>query len=272
MPHLRIIPTDRLRIDPDVQLEFALEPRRVARYAKEWNPNLVGVLTIVPSEKEGFFNIIDGRHRFLAGRGEPNNVPEWRSDVHDECKTIQDKVALKLAIDRDRRRVSLLELFKVQVVGGDPTAVAINDIVENAGFRIGKTSKHQTTTISAVGTVEWLYRTLGANGLRRTFNLNTHWLGEPATNTGEWLRALGLMVRDDYDNALTPAAWKRLDAVVPAKAVRAAKGEVEVSGGSGSGTTWGAVPYAIARKLRKQARLRQRPAAGREGGHRSLPL
>lgn len=45
MPQLRVIPTELLIPDPDVQLAFALEPRRVKEMRAKWNPAYLAVLS-----------------------------------------------------------------------------------------------------------------------------------------------------------------------------------------------------------------------------------
>jgi hypothetical protein len=273
MPSLRVLPTEQLIPDPDVQIDHTLEERRVDQMIENWNPSYVVVLVVAPlPSKDGFpkYGIIDGRHRFLAGKA--RGVKEWRCDVHSEVRSVQEKAALKLAIDRDRRRVSPLEHFLERVKMKEPVAVEIKAITEGLNFEIGKLSKgkpyHRIETVNAL---DGIYQMLGPDELRRTLTLNTHWREDPKANTSHWIRALGLLVRDDYDLDLTPAQWKRLTAVVPAKALRQAQGEAEIFGTPGT-DRWGGVAYALAKRLRKTARLRSRPPIQKEGGSRAYPL
>ncbi len=256
MPHLRIIATENLKIDPDVQLEFAEEPKRIAKLMDEWDPNKAGVLTVVPNGDDGHYYIVGGRHRFKAGV--PKGMREWRCDVHDEVKTIADKVALKLSEDRDRRRVRPLEHFLVRLKAEQLDAVEINEIVEHHGYTIGNPSKTTPTVISAVTALELIYRFLGADGLSRTMALNTVWMGEAQTNTGHWIKALGILVRDGYGENITPVGYERLRGIVPAKQVKLARGEMEVHMTTGGASGWGSMPAAIATRVRKSARLTTR--------------
>lgn len=125
-----------------------------------------------------------------------------------------------------------------------------------------------TRRIEAVGAIESIYDWIGESGLRRTMTLNTHWKGQPKTNTAKWLKGLALFTRDGYDDAMTPTAWMR---VVPAKVILVAEGET-VGLVSSSSNQWGSTSYAIATWLRKKARLKQLPVQHREGGSKSRPL
>lgn len=261
MPQLRIVPTKQLVIDPDVQLDFTLREHHWRAIALNWNPAAVGVLNVVPLDNDKY-GIVDGRHRFLAGKSK--GVAEWRVDVHLDVITRHQKAALKLNLDRDRRHVGALEHFMERVLAGHQDAVQIKQIAEDTGFTIGKSSGNPRQ-IESVTVLDMIYGLMGADGLRRTLCLNTKWIGEPKTNTRDWLSALGLLVRDGYDEVLTPANHKRLDDVVPAQLLRKAMGEAVLTGmrpGAGSGN-FGAVSYMLASLLRKRARLRTRPVGNR---------
>lgn len=142
MPQLRVIPTELLIPDPDVQLAFALEPRRVKEMRAKWNPAYLAVLIVAPlsGEHEGMYGIIDGRHRFLAGCGLATGPTEWRCDVHTDCTSVEDKARLKLAIDRDRRKVKGIEHYIERRLMKDPKVLAIDAVMESTGFEIGKLS------------------------------------------------------------------------------------------------------------------------------------
>lgn len=266
MPRLRVIPTELLMPDPDVQLDFALEKRRIREMSAAWNRDFALVLVVVPlgGEHKGMYGIIDGRHRFLSGK---DLESEWRCDVHEDVTTVAEKAVLKLALDRERRRVRPVEHFLARVMAKDPAAVEMKQIAEEVGFEVGRLSgggpPHR---IEAVSTLEFIYRSLGAKGLRRTLVMNSHWHGDPKTNSADWLRGLGLFVRDGYDEAMTPSAWGRLSGVVPAVVLRHAQAAAD--GLSRGSHQWGLVAYGVGREIRKKSRLHRRPPVG--GGELGL--
>lgn len=262
MAHLRIIDNEDLALDPDVQLMFALKPRQVAAIRADFNEDYAGVLIVVPAIPNGAggqgpkYWIIDGRHRWQAGQG---LVSRWRCDVHDYATTIEDKAKLKLANDRERRHVTPLEHYKIRLLAKDPTIMEIDEIVNEAGFSVGKLSANTNShTIEAVIALEAVYRLGGPHTLRRALSLNTRWRDDPKANTADWIKAMGLLARDGYDEAMTPAAHKRLDAVVPAVEIRKARGLLETQS-PGVHTQWGELAYVLANLIRKRARLRTRP-------------
>lgn len=257
---LAIIPTEALAVDPDVQLDYALDPKRVAKIAANYDPALVHVLTVVPASRNGKqpsqWWIVDGRHRFLAGS--TLGIREWRCDVHDDITTPAEKARLKLGLDRERRNVSALEHFAEREIAGDPAAVAIADIVHSHGYTIGRMA-HNEAAIEGVVALEAIYARHGADGLRRTLALATTWRLDPKGRTAVWLSALSLLIADNVDNRLTPVQWERLRSLVPAEIIRQARGNVAVSGAASSNpsTNWeGTIATAVAAILRKRARLR----------------
>jgi hypothetical protein len=248
---LKIIESAKLQIDHDVQIEFAIEERRWRAMAANWNTDAVGVLIVVP-DGNGGYSIIDGRHRFLAGN--LIGLGKWRCDVHSDVATPAEKARLKLAFDRDRRRVTALEHFVVRRIAQEPAVLDIWAIVEEAGFHFGKTGRrNKPNNISAVTVVERIYVALGRDGLVRVCRLAAVWSGDALATSGDWLDALGLLVRDDYDLALAEGGLDRLRSVVPATTIRQARGDL-----AGGDTGGRAVAYAVATRLRKVARLRPR--------------
>ena len=237
---LRVLPVNELRIDPEVQIDFAYLDRWARTLASKWNDKYAGVLTVVPLE--------------ISRLG------------------LEERAAIKVALDRDRRNVQSIESFLLRVQYGESQACAIKEIAERAGYEIGKLSGGRPyTRLQCVVLLESVATRLELGGLERTLVLNTHWRGDRKSNTGLWLGALSLLVRDGYDEVLTPAAWERWRDVAPDVAIRRAQGEVGRQGNP-SPNSMGAVAYEIARELRRCARLRLRQVVNRPGGSHALPL
>jgi len=261
---LKVIPTERLAVDPDVQMEFAIEERRWRRMATNWNHEAVGILIVVPNGS-GYY-IVDGRHRYLGGS--LVGVKTWRCDVHREATTPAEKAQLKLAYDRDRRHVGAFEHWSVRRIAGDPVVRDASEIIEAAGFLLGKQApKRPNHYVGAVTSVERIYNELGRDKFQRVFELAKIWQGDPQSTSADWLMALGLLVRDDYDKALTAQAVAALEKVIPAALLRRARGEHIGSRGETK-----LIAYSTAVLLRKAARLKIRPAQKPAGGNRGKEL
>jgi hypothetical protein len=258
---MRVIPTGSLVIDPDVQLLFALSETRWRAMAANWRPERIGFLVVVPNGN-GSFYVVEGRHRLKAGT--LVGVKEWRCDVHDEidARDVRRKAELKLGFDRERRHVGTLEHFLIRLLAEDPVALTINRIVTDCGFDIGKTGGGVVNRIAAVTRIEGLFKALGEDGFRRVMQLNTHWLDDPGAANARWIGALGILVRDDYDQRLTPTHIDRMRTIVPIIAIRAGtgaavqKGAAALQGGSG---TFSAVEYETATYIRKKLGMRSQP-------------
>lgn len=252
MSRLRRLTIDELTPHPQVQLEHTFSEGWVKRMVPRFDESALGVLTVCDAPKNGKHYIIDGRHRhaLVTRVGHPN---ELRCDDHGKLSDTQ-AARLKLAIDRDRRRVSPLEHYEQRLLAGDSTVVAIDKIVKGAGWRINQSGND--TSIRGVAVIERLY--CGDNGpvrLRRTLTLATHWRGERRANGIDWIAGLSIFVKDGLDELLTPQAWDRLDDVVPAQLIRKAQGRVDVAR---SGDRLGAqLSYEIAEGLRKAAGIRR---------------
>jgi hypothetical protein len=261
MAELVVIESDRLEPDPDVQLSFAFNEKWQQWLYDNFDLTKVHVLVVVPAEpgraSPGVTHwIIDGRHRFLAGIG--RNVSKWRCDLHKGVVTPAQKAELKLSMDQDRRRPSSLEHFVERTIAEEPVAVAITQIVESKGFKVGKTGGRGTpwTNIEAVGRLEAIYAALGPEGLSRTLALNTTWYDEPKTNTTNWLGGLAAFVDADYDIDLSPDQYRRLKEMIPGKVVREALGEASYGGGGRGARDF--LSRLIAEKMRKTAKVRRR--------------
>src|SRR3990167_10823312 len=50
---LRVLPVNELRIDPEVQIDFAYLDRWARTLASKWNDKYAGVLTVVPLQTSG---------------------------------------------------------------------------------------------------------------------------------------------------------------------------------------------------------------------------
>lgn len=270
MSSLRIFRAEELMIDPDVQLAFALNESRWRAMAANFNRAGLGVLATVPcngdAPKGKTQSIIDGRHRFLAALS--IGIKEFRCDEHTEIDyhDVTAKAAVKQLFDA-ARHVGALERFLIRVKAKEPKATEISEVVTAAGFVIGSRagSSADNRKLSCVVVIELLHKTLGPDGLRRTLQLNTHWRDDPSSAKGVWLQTLGLLVRDGYDEQLTPTQYATLKTLSPAQLLARAQSDVLKDGrgsiaAGGSTAGFSALSYAAASALRRRLRLRTRPA------------
>lgn len=259
------IPTGQLYIDEDVQLAFALSEKKWKTLASRWDEEKAGVLEVIASPRG--FAIIEGRHRYLAGKS--RSVRVWRCIVHDiDVDDRERKAALKLGFDRDRRNVSALEHFLIRVMAGDPVTTEMRELAEAVGFEIAKRSaKSQgSRTLECVGALENFYKTLGSAKFLRMLSLAALWIEDPAAYKADWLGGVGAFVRDDYD--LRGGNWRDTIAVrvSPPVAVRHARSEIVKRGIGGVSTSGGGfkgfagLHVVVADYMRAKARIKRRTA------------
>lgn len=123
----------------------------VEKIESHFNPALVGTLAVSERSKTKFA-VIDGQTRAegmrRAGKTEaPCLVYHGLSQA--------EEAALFSLFQTERRGMTSANRFNAQVVAKDPTALAINEILEGLGFEIGVSSARNV--IGAVAAVEYCY-------------------------------------------------------------------------------------------------------------------
>lgn len=256
MSRLRRLTVDDLTPHPRVQLEHTFRESWVRKTVPKFDESALGVLTVceaVPAPGNGKYYIVDGRHRhaLVARVGHPN---ELRCDDHGKL-TDEEAAALKLMIDRDRRRVTALEHYEQRLLARDPVAIEIDKITRAAGWTI--TASNRDNGLACVTLLETVHTKddKGAGYLRRTLKLAADWRGERGANTADWIAGLAAFVKDGLDERLTQDKKNRLAEVVPVQVLRKARGRIDAQR---SGDRLGSIlSYEIAEMLRKAAGVRR---------------
>jgi hypothetical protein len=151
-PEIRLIPADRLIVDTTVQRDYT-DRGRVDEIAAKFNPDALGVL-IVSDRGNGTIHIIDGAHRRAAA------IAAIGEDAKLECKVYYElsraeEAAMFRALNFSRT-VSALDKFRVRVVEGDHTAVALLRVLTRNGW---KTQLARTSaSFNAVVSLEEVYK------------------------------------------------------------------------------------------------------------------
>lgn len=258
MSALRVIPTDKLIPDPDVQLGFTFDKRKAERMLANWDDRFVGVLTVTPAPDGEHYYVIGGRHRLWAGTRK--GITEFRCDVHAGPLTRAEKAEIKMGEDFHRRNVRPVEHFLQLEMIGREREVSITRIAAEYGYSIGKLKNGGPyNVIESVVTLQRIWDQIGADGLRRTFALAKNWIEDKNGNSGMWLGALALLIRDGYDEVWTDSQAAVIREQVPSIVIRKARGDVGHLGANGNKNTTSRIEYVIAARLRKAARMRVRP-------------
>lgn len=134
----------------DAAVQRTVDQLWVRNRIPRFNPDALGVLVV--SRRDGDLHIIDGQHRVELCRqaGYPHAL---------ECLVYNDltlaEEASMFRVLNDRRKVNPIDLFRVRVVEGDPTATKLNLLLNEHGWTV-QASK-AAGAFSAVGAIEKVY-------------------------------------------------------------------------------------------------------------------
>jgi len=175
---IKQVPVADLSIDPRVQRQ--LDPRRVAKLAAEWDPKMIGVLTVsyraeareVGHEVEVTeeWIVLDGQTRYKAG--EQAGITHMTAEVF-EGLTLEEEAAIFLK-HNDRKAVTPKDRYRLAVMAGEERALAIRDIGAKYGWYVTgsvETLVKGQRSYSAIGAVEKIYDMDGGKSLRRAFDV-----------------------------------------------------------------------------------------------------
>lgn len=144
-----------LRVDPIVQR--ALDSRRAAALAENFNPDSVGAL-VVSLREDGNYYILDGQHRKAAAiiakyDGKLNCL------VHKGL-SLEAEAALFRTLN-ESKLVGAIDKFRIRIVEEDKDATAINNIMNEYGWQIYQGSTKTTGAFAAVVALEKVYNGAG---------------------------------------------------------------------------------------------------------------
>lgn len=155
MPTLQFVPPGELQVDPSYQRGVAIGESQalIRRIAKAWNWALCQPLVVsrrMLDDREELF-VIDGQHRLEAAklRGDIAQLP----CVIAAYRTAADEAADFVQINRQRRPLTKLEVFRAAVASGDADAVAILEAITAAGLTLAPHTNYASWKPGMVGTI-----------------------------------------------------------------------------------------------------------------------
>ncbi|MET9262357.1 DUF6551 family protein [Amycolatopsis sp. NPDC004079] len=153
-PVLKQLRADHLGVDPQVQR--SLDPNRVRKIADNLNRNALGTI-IVSLRDDGTHHIVDGQHRAAA------MMQRGLGDETMDCKVFSglslSEEAELFRLYNDTRQMRPVVKFRVRVIEGDETAVLLNSMLEDYGWRV--TGASGTGFFLAVNALEKIYNGAG---------------------------------------------------------------------------------------------------------------
>lgn len=175
---------------PDAQ-RSRLHESTINQILSEFDPDLLGVVTLAEKNGKGLYHIIDGKHRQEAlsrmGYGDQFIRAEVL-DVHDA------KRAAHIFRGRNAsKKVPALDDFRTAVTEGAEPQTTINAIVQANGFRIGISDSPRA--IAAVGVLKEIFKKFGGDVLSDTLQTVTAtWRDDANAASAQILTGVGYFI------------------------------------------------------------------------------
>lgn len=120
-------------IDIDPTYQRGLDEARVLRILESFAWDSFGAIVIAPVDY-GRYHCIDGQHRLEAAKRHPmvGHVPA----VIIARRTVEGEAETFVAVNRDRKNVTPLDLYWAELAASDPEAVTVSQVVDRAGIAI----------------------------------------------------------------------------------------------------------------------------------------
>lgn len=140
-----------LNVDPEAQRKLSLA--WVKARIPSFDVDQLGYI-VVNRRQSGKLYIVDGQHRVELMRAVGWGDQKIHAEVFDGLTQAQE--AKLFNARNDRKAVRLFDRFRVAVTAGDPTAVAINTIVQQHGLLIS--DQLHDGTVCAVDALQKIFR------------------------------------------------------------------------------------------------------------------
>lgn len=205
-----------------------LNERHARKIADNFDPELVGTLSVTKPNSQGIYHLIDGQHRKVAIE------MKWGKDERAPCHVFDAVEPARAAelfdnMNTARRAPGPVDLFKVRVTAKEKVQVAVNEIVLRCGLKIGYKGHN---IISCVGALEFVYNSYGPVVLEATLRcLRQTWGDDSTAVSAAIVRGFGMFLSEfrhvDHKRLVDAVSAK----YTPARFLSAAKAARENFGG-----------------------------------------
>lgn len=185
-----------LLVDDSYQrsIEGGASKKLIVKIAENWDWRLC--LPLLVSRRDGELFVIDGQHRKEAAelRGDIVHLPVVVFDFDDP----KAEAELFVQANRSRRSMGRLDDFHAAVVAGNAKALAVNDLVIEAGLVVGRNFAWQYWKPGEVTFVSAIERALASHGrdvaLRALTTIRQAFDGEVLVGVGAIFDAFAKMI------------------------------------------------------------------------------
>jgi hypothetical protein len=251
----RIIKIADLKVDRSYQRD--LDEKRVDAMAAAFDKDLMGVPVV--TLRGGDVYVIDGQHR--RALAERMGVKEILCRIV-VCKTVADEAQLFLDLNGLVKAVGAFAKFNARLTAREPIAIAITNVVHNAGLRLSPYKvDHAVTAVQCLEYVHTRYSNLG-----RVLHILTMWLdGDPSAYDGTIVKDVGAFLHEHEkaNDARLVNALRDVSARELKRKTKAAKADL---GGTRSEAAMRALRAIYNDGLRGKSRLDRRQLNGKANG------
>lgn len=136
-PSFAWLSVDTLVVDERYQRRITADGNvAINKIVREFAWSKFQPLTVTGPDASGDYPVIDGQHRLEAARRHPlvTEVPCWIV----EAPKISDQATTFVGVNRDRIRVTRINIFWAELAAGEPTAMWIKSVCDRAGIAVGR--------------------------------------------------------------------------------------------------------------------------------------
>jgi hypothetical protein len=150
--HFQMIDKNKLNVEPSYQRPDQVDKIRII--ARSWSWQSCGTISV--SNRDGYLNVTDGKQRTLAARNRADitMLPCFVFDTESE----KEEAQAFIQINTLRKPVNHVDKFKALIIAEDSTAIAINNLILDSGWRISSSPKKGQSVVSCVRQLMDLYR------------------------------------------------------------------------------------------------------------------
>jgi hypothetical protein len=194
-PTLEWLAVGAIGVDPAYQRATDNETSQslIRKIARFWDWNLCQPLSLT-RRADGTVWAVDGQHRLAAAklRGDIPHLP----CVVARYDTVADEASAFVALNRQRKPLTAVDLFKAALAAGDPEAGAVMDAITSSGLSLAPHSNYTAWKPGMIFCVPGVQRAWQRRGQQVTRNALAA-LSEGFS--GQVLRYAGLLLDGLYD-------------------------------------------------------------------------
>ena len=133
-PKIKWINKEQLRVPMDTYQRTRRNKSLMRQMKENWSTLRAGAITVV-ERGDGDYDVIDGGTRTIVAQGLNGQVPKLCCLVSEKCDT-RKAASEFVALNKDRRAVSAIDIHRASVTAKDKFALLVNSIVTDSGYKV----------------------------------------------------------------------------------------------------------------------------------------